>query len=795
MLNRIRRQPTHEIQISEPVIKNAQILPINFDMDIYDKMRNGVLLSPENVFKLLTAGEPSKLDQLDHKDVMADVYEIHERFMDFSSTFDEPLPNHREPDFLEMVAKKNADLAATQKAVTDILIEKAKSFVTLADDPSLTEEQKEHVEQLNARCIHMAKYVQQQTPKLSKMYGDILLAHSNHDEKQLEDYSSQKYDKLFTQTTVYKNTAAAKALGSGGINTVYHATIDDTQHVFKRGMTNINDITSGFGTLTKLEDILRKPEISDMDVAYSSKAFVKATLPSIKSTVSYSTLSQRGERITTEPAEVEINAIARNANTAQRDIAVSRVNTLLGLNASVQSQLALDVDGSISSAMSFAKGSSPKAMVLAPTKADLSIATRYKQEALPTTIENAKNSLKKLEDAKDIRSDQYNMTRLDLSSSLAAQSNDHIVDISNISLNRSLMNIAALDYICGHIDRHIGNYTVHVSKDSSNNDLYKCTAIDNDMSFGHSNPLAATVRDSPVVMLESNFPVIERTLADKIEQLNPTTLSNSLKGLLDEEQIDHACNRLAIFKDYLKEGNVKIVDSLSKEDVVLLQNPANKLSCLNADLFDHTMRSVAKYALPTKELRDQLSMATKISLYNNGNYRNNLHSCFGDNSNEASKFTLEETLEVFPGLNDGGKSFFISRLSNKDLSTAWNMDPAENPPISRQQLLFDLSYNNEQTKEFLQKIPMDQWKTAVEQLPNTVEENDFFNKKIANAKEVYASMEKERAQTTPKKQISFKDLVSTGAQRHEKPRVDRNYLGAHRAKAPKVKEAEEPTLG
>lgn len=116
-----------------------------------------------------------------------------------------------------------------------------------------------------------------------------------------------------------------------------------------------------------------------------------------------------------------------------------------------------------------------------------------------------------------------------------------------------IASIQVIDYICGNIDRHEGNFFMRFEGEGNEAKLVGLTAIDNDLSFGLNIEGRSRVGNKWISPQEMG--VIGKEMALKILALDESTLKVALGGYsLSEEQIMEAWKRTNILKDKIKEG-------------------------------------------------------------------------------------------------------------------------------------------------------------------------------------------------------------------------------------------------
>lgn len=125
--------------------------------------------------------------------------------------------------------------------------------------------------------------------------------------------------------------------------------------------------------------------------------------------------------------------------------------------------------------------------------------------------------------------------------------------------------IQAIDYICGNVDRHEGNFFMNFDEQSKK--LVGITAIDNDLSFTKSVPgrnVSSGVGNMWVA--PSQMGVIGESTATAIMGLNEEMLSVALSGYgLSKDEISAAWQRTQIMQDEIKRGNDHYLDKKSGE--------------------------------------------------------------------------------------------------------------------------------------------------------------------------------------------------------------------------------------
>ena len=114
----------------------------------------------------------------------------------------------------------------------------------------------------------------------------------------------------------------------------------------------------------------------------------------------------------------------------------------------------------------------------------------------------------------------------------------------------------AIDFICGNIDRHSGNYMLRFGEVDGKTKAIGITGIDNDLSFGMNVPEPnSSQRIGKRFVLPSEMGVIGKQTAQKILSIQEDQLRLTLSGYgLRKAEIDAACQRTKILQDAIKEG-------------------------------------------------------------------------------------------------------------------------------------------------------------------------------------------------------------------------------------------------
>jgi len=125
-------------------------------------------------------------------------------------------------------------------------------------------------------------------------------------------------------------------------------------------------------------------------------------------------------------------------------------------------------------------------------------------------------------------------------------SNDPIRDYGiehydNPEVFSQIADTQVIDYICGNIDRHEGNFFMQFDGEGPNAKLSKLTLIDNDLSFGKN---LVNKKTGNKFVEPKKMGIIDKDTSLKVMAMTKSTLMIGLKGCgLSDEQIDFAWQR------------------------------------------------------------------------------------------------------------------------------------------------------------------------------------------------------------------------------------------------------------
>ena len=133
-----------------------------------------------------------------------------------------------------------------------------------------------------------------------------------------------------------------------------------------------------------------------------------------------------------------------------------------------------------------------------------------------------------------------------------------VKNFDNPAVFSQVADMQVVDYICGNIDRHEGNFFMQFEGEGTDAKLTKLTLIDNDLSFGKNLDGS---RQGNMFVLPSQMGIIDKDTSLKVMALTKATLSVGLKGYdLSDEQIDYAWQRTQALQNQISISMEKYKD-------------------------------------------------------------------------------------------------------------------------------------------------------------------------------------------------------------------------------------------
>lgn len=454
-------------------------------------------------------------------------------------------------EFINALAQTNSEVVEYMQEISSYLVRKAQSLAQKTGRYNGVREaceaevkkirlQMDLVTKIQEKCLK-ALNKGKDMPYVDQSYRDIL-----------KDQNLQ----IFQVT----NDTELKELGSGGINTVYELDKDnkvddhkDKKRVLKRGHEFVDFSNGGEATVFERTRLM-KTETIDTNEAYAM-------------------------------------------NTSYRDVAVSLVDRLFHLNAAVKTTFARAENGDQASLMHKAKGSDvfhsyaymdDKGKRRAGIMKQILINKEFLSKGVdPKTLHKREN-----DDAHNAYVDKVNAGIRD------AQKRG-MVNINSAAFLESTYNLAALDYIVGHVDRHAGNIMMTesgvqgIDNDSAFSLRVKGGELGSETKNVSAGQMVKYARDSKgaggesvfglnaessqaILYFDTAFPCVTEEFRQKILRVSPSTVEGMLKGLIADDELKACVERVELLQEYLRGlKEDKIVKSFDEVDREHYSNQMN----------------------------------------------------------------------------------------------------------------------------------------------------------------------------------------------------------------------------
>lgn len=489
-------------------------------------------------------------------------------FFDYNRIFEAKVPSKTDPDFMKKTAdvnrqmmESNERLISSLSAVTaDYLQMSSREWEKKSANPDLAK----RYEEMGVMLKKLAEHTLGQQAAIANTYADVL-GTRRQDASTSNGLEGKTFDEIFTSTRLYqKGEMEGKTLGQGGMNTVYKVNVDGKDRAFKQGS----------GSIRSMDEYA-----TDMEV-YQER------------------LGEKLEQRVLSDGKTQF--VLKDVETAKRDVAVSRVDQLLGLHIAVETKFGRSEIGELSSVMELSAGQEITKFALISDPAQEKAVRAFLANGYDDTIQMLQHAI----ESKKKNGESPNLIRgneIELQMCVEekeTKSANPVICIRDSDLNKSLMEMAALDYICTHMDRHVGNYMV-VQQDGK----FRVQAIDNDTAFARVEEGRKGGFNAPEVNLEDNFPFVDAELKEKIQSITPQTLRDSLTGLLKEDQITIACERLKKMQEHFEKIEV-VTGDFTPEQIDKLLDSSKSMTSYNAHLTRHTAeedKRVREWARKTPE--------------------------------------------------------------------------------------------------------------------------------------------------------------------------------------------------
>ena len=334
-------------------------------------------------------------------------------------------------------------------------------------------------------------------------------------------YSGQSYEQVLVSKDLNifqeKDSTESTYLGGGNMNTVY--TLEDTTRDNQKRVFKEGNVSLDLSNGTNKELVERLTHVPQAETG-------KHTL-----------------------------------NTAYRDVAVSIIDKLFNLNAAVETTFARSKQGKQSSMMDMAPGWDPCSVY------------NY-------TDEKSKKEAKLLQQIDINRAALEGRDGDGVKNYADKARKGRFVNMGSSKFIESTFNLAALDMIVGHVDRHASNTMV---SDEG------VKGIDNDMAFGMMEieelgkdysefsfqEMVAKKRKNEIdtintggqafLFLDTQFTEVTEEFRQKILRVPVSAVRGALKGLIGDDQIEACVKRVETLQGYLRElPQERIIDSFDQ---------------------------------------------------------------------------------------------------------------------------------------------------------------------------------------------------------------------------------------
>lgn len=427
--------------------------------------------------------------------------------------------------FMNELAETNGQAFELMQGMQKYLIQKARGYA----------EKGKKYQGLMGLCSKAATDIEYQMKLVNVIQGDCMYALRKGENVP----SGKSYIELLKTTTMKQETDLEdkKYVGGGQMNTLYSMKDE------KRGKDRV--LKEGFNSKSEAEMNDVERDVFQGRIRQEKNRETGAYLES----------EREYEQMFTSK---KLKAPEKfRLNSANRDVAVSVIDKLFGLNAATETTLAMSAAGKQASFMDKEGGvNGNSAMGYMNEKEKIRNSASLQMKICMLYLKNGRNAA--------------NFSERDADDFKEFKSKKHVA-INSTAFLESSINLAALDIIVGHVDRHSGNVMV------SENGL---KAIDNDTAFslwtilpedrnsfdlseerkffGARNEKQATLN------LKDTFPKVTKAFKQKICNVPVSAVRGALKGLLMPEEIEACVTRVTQLQEYLQ--NVTEIDSFDEID-------------------------------------------------------------------------------------------------------------------------------------------------------------------------------------------------------------------------------------
>ena len=263
----------------------------------------------------------------------------------------------------------------------------------------------------------------------------------------------------------------------------------------------------------------------------------------------------------------------KDANTSHRDVAVSRINKLLGFDIITETEFAQTEDRTKSSIGKKAEGEQAVNLV-------------YYVGAQNAGVAGVLSTLQAISEYCKARASISNNSALgEEEKERALESTGINAPVETIDLGRAgnalqMIKLSVIDMIVGHVDRHVGNFMVQPGEDGT----MTMRGIDNDTAFGLFDDISGESEERKKVdksrltpFLSDTLPFVPRSIYESVTRVDSSMISGALTGLLSDEEIQFTESRFEKVKAHMEQlaAQNKIKEP-NEQDVAELARPKDK---------------------------------------------------------------------------------------------------------------------------------------------------------------------------------------------------------------------------
>ena len=429
-----------------------------------------------------------------------------------------PQKSGTDQEFLNKLADTNGDVAAYMQEMMSYLTRKAEGYA----------EKGKSYSGMMGVCAAEANRIRTQLDLINKIQEKCFYSVRSGEEVPYgKSYEELLQNIDYTRIQQMGDSSTMKKLGSGQINSVYLAQDEQrgTERVLKEG---------------------QKDMAMDNEAATSVYSRIKMKAATEKK---------------------------YTMNTAYRDVAVSMIDKLFGLNAAVDTSFVRSASGKQSSLMDKASGT---------TLGDSYTYKGAKNIGQASLIQQIKMN------------EAYLVNGIDTTLNAEALKNRNqaakkqLVDVGSDQFLESTFNLAALDLIVGHVDRHIGNIMISADgvKGIDNDSAFSLRSLGGELK-GNAKKVSADDFEKyffrteekdgkkikhevantkqAALYLDTTFPYVTEAFREKIVGVTPEAVAGTLQGLIEKEEIDACVERVKELQKYLNAlPEDRVVDSFQQ---------------------------------------------------------------------------------------------------------------------------------------------------------------------------------------------------------------------------------------